>query len=54
MSGFKAPFRLDISSNSGGLQVYAKEDVLCKKIEGLEIAKDIQVIPIDINIRKQK
>ena len=27
---------------------------MCRKIEGLEIPKDIQAIPIEINIRKQK
>ena len=54
INGFKAPIRLDITRNSGGLLVYSREDILCRKIEGLEIPKDIQAIPIEINIRKQK
>ena len=54
INGFKEPIRLDITRNSGGLLVYSREDILCRKIEGLEIPKDIQAIPIEINIRKQK
>ena len=40
ISGFKATIRLDITRNSEGLSVYAKEDILCRKIEGLEIPED--------------
>ena len=54
ISGFKSPIRLDISSNSGGILVYIKEDILFKKIEDRDIPRDIQIIPIEINIRKQK
>ena len=54
ISGFRSPIRLDISSNSGGILVYIKDDILFKKIEGLEIPRDIQAIPIEIDIRKQK
>ena len=39
ISGFRSPIRLDVSSNSGGILVYIKEDILFKKIEGLEISK---------------
>ena len=46
INGFKASIRLDITRNSGGLLVYAREDILCRKIEGLTIAEDIQAIPI--------
>ena len=34
--------------------MYPKEDILRRKIEGPEIPEDIQAIPIEINIRKQK
>ena len=46
INGFKAPIRLDITRNSGGLLVYTREDILCRKIEGLKIPKDIQAIPL--------
>ena len=47
---------LDINKNSGGggLFVYIKENILCKQVEDSRIPKDIQAIPIKINIRKQK
>ena len=54
ISDFKSQIRLEISINSGGILVYIKEDILFKKIEGLDIPRDIQAIPIEINIRKQK
>ena len=54
ISGFRNSIRLDSSSNSGGILIYIKEEILFKKIEGLEIPRDIQAIPIEISIRKQK
>ena len=54
IKGFKPPIRLDINKSSGGLLVYIKENLLCKKIEDFGIPNDIQTIPIELNIRKQK
>ena len=54
IKGFKPLIRLDINKSSGGLLVYIKENLLCKKIEDFGIPNDIQTILIDINIRKQK
>ena len=34
INGFKTPIRLDITRNSGGLLVYSREDILCRKIRG--------------------
>ena len=33
--------------------MYAREDILCRKIVGLTIPKDIQAIPIEINIETE-
>ena len=52
ITGFKTPYRLDISENSGGLLVFIREDIIGKILEGIRIPKDIQVIPLEINIRK--
>ena len=51
---FEPSIRLDISKSSRGLLVYIKENLLCKKIEDFGIPNDIQTIPIEINIGKQK
>ncbi len=32
INAFKTPFRLDVTSNSGGLLVYVREDISCKKL----------------------
>ena len=54
INGFKRPIRLDITSDSGGLLIYARGDILCKKIEIVQEPNNIQAIPLGLNIRKQK
>ena len=54
INGFGKPIRLDVSSNSGGLLVYIRNGIISKQLKDLEIPNDIEVVPIEINIRKQK
>ena len=54
ISGFRIPIRPEISSNGGGILVYVKEDILFKKIESLEVPRDILAIPVEISIKIQK
>ena len=54
IEGFKQPYRLDVTANSGGLLVYLKEGIISKELNKENISKEIQVIPIELNIRKQK
>ena len=54
MEGFKQPFRLDVLRSSGGLLVYLKDGIISKELKKENISKEIQVIPIELNIRKQK
>ena len=51
---FKHPYRLDISGNSGGLLVYMNEQIPSKQLEGVDIPNDIQVLPIELNLKKTK
>ena len=53
IEGFKQPYRLDVSQNSGGLLVYLKYGIISKELKKENISKEIQVIPIELNIRKQ-
>ena len=46
--------RLDASDSSGGLLVYIKEGIIHNKLGGLSLGQQIQLLPIEINIRKQK
>ena len=52
--GYSTPYRLDINSRSGGLLVYVKENIPSKELKNLPISKDLQIIPIEINLRKSK
>ena len=52
--GFKTPYRLDVSDKSGGLLVFVRDCLLSTEIKVDNISADIQVIPFELNIRKQK
>ena len=52
--GFKKPLRLDVTENSGGILVYVRDNLISRKIPNINVPDDIQVIPFDINVRKQK
>ena len=54
IEGFKQPYRLDVTANSGGLLVYLKDGIISKELNKENISKQIQAIPIELNIRKQK
>ena len=54
LEGYKKPYRLDKSSRSGGLLVYVKNDIPSKLLTKFEIPKDIQIVPVELNLRKQK
>ena len=49
--GFKEPY---ISANAGGLVVYVKDHLISRELTGLELPYDIQILPIEINLRKTK
>ena len=52
--GYTSPYRLDINSKSGGLLVYIKETIPSKKLKQLILPKNLQILPIEINLRKSK
>ena len=52
--GYNTPYRLDVNSNSGGILVYIKETIPSKELKSILIPKDLQIIPIEINLRKSK
>ena len=53
-AGYASPFRLDVSSNSGGLLVYINENIPSRILRKFTVTKDIQILPIEINFRKSK
>ena len=55
IEGYKTPYILDVSSNSGGLLIYIKETLPSIKLKDFTLPDDdIQAIPIEINFRKSK
>ena len=52
--GFKTPYRLDVSDKSGGLLVYVKDCLLATEIKVDYMSPDVQVIPFELNTRKQR
>ena len=54
ISGFKTPYRLDVSLSSGGLLVYVTDRIVSKELVSAPIQGDIQAIPIELKLRKEK
>ena len=54
LPGFHEPLRLDINHRSGGLLVYIKASLLSKILTKFKLPINIQIIPFEINLRKEK
>ena len=56
MEGYALPFRLnmDMDVNGGGVIIYVREDTPCKEIKTHFIEKGLEVIFLEINLRKSK
>ena len=54
IEGFHKPLRLNISDKSGGLLVYVRSYLLSRQLTKFEIPSDIQAVPFEVNIRKEK
>ena len=54
ITGFKCPYRLGVSGNTDGILVYMRDGLLSKSLDLVSTRPDVQVVPIEINARKQK
>ena len=54
IKGYYLPFRLDITNKSGGLLVYIKSSVPCRKLPCENSFNSIQAIVFEINLRNEK
>ena len=52
--GYKKPYRLDRTCRSGGLLLYVRPDIPSKLLNSFSFQNDIQIIPIELNLHKQK
>ena len=48
--GFKMPYRLDENARSGSLMVMINENISSKTLNGIDIALDMQIIPVELNL----
>ena len=48
------PLRLHIKDNNGGLLVFFKSRILSRKLNVCKILSNTQIIPFEINLRKEK
>ena len=54
MDGFAKPFRSDRTRRGGGVMVFVREDIPCRKLDIINLANDIQLVVVEINLRKVK
>ena len=54
LPGYHKPYRLDITDKQGGLLVYIRSHLPSKLLSTHNISNDIQVIPFELNLRKEK
>ena len=54
MPGMRKPFRPDVTSRKGGLLVFVNNDIPCKYLRNFHLPRDIQAIPIEINLKQRK
>ena len=54
LRGYHKPYRLDISDRTGGLLVYIKSHLPSRLLKNFDIPSNIQIIPFELNLRKEK
>ena len=54
IDGFAPPFRLDRTIHGGGVLIYVREDLPCKKVNNHSPPKNLEGIFFELNLRKRK
>ena len=54
LPGSRTPYRQDLSTKSEGLLVYVNSNIPSKVLKIPDCPSDIQVIPVETNLKKQK
>ena len=49
-----SPYILNITDNKGGLMVFVNSHIPSKRLNDLKIPSNIQIIPLEMNPRKEK
>ena len=51
---YHLPYRLDITDKKGDLMVFVKSHMPSRRISDFKIPSNTQIIPFEINLRKEK
>ena len=54
LPGYQKSYRLDISGRKGGLLVYIKSHLPSRLLKNFDIPSNIQIVPFELNLRKEK
>ena len=54
LPGMRKPLQLDVASRKGGLLVFVNKDIPSKYLENPHLPRDIQAIPLEINLKQRK
>ena len=54
MDGFKKPYRLDVTTSSGGLLIYVKASLPSKIINRYGFQQNVQSIAMELNVANKK
>ena len=49
-----SPYILNITENKGGLMVFVKSHIPLRRLKDFKVPSNIQVMPFEINLRKEK
>ena len=50
----KKPYRFDVSCRKGGLLLHVNKNISSKYLQSFHLSNDIQVIPIEANLKQRK
>ena len=54
LNGFCKPYRLDRSSNGGGILLYVRDDILSRLLTDYKIKGNLELFFVEVNIGKKK
>ena len=54
LNGYSKPYRLDSSSNGGGILLYVRDDIPSRLLTDYKMKDNVELFFVEVNIRKKK
>ena len=54
LNGYSKPYRLDRSSNGGGILLYVRDDIPSRLLTDYKMKDNVELFFVEVNIRKKK